>query len=76
MDSATNLVNDAAYLDHHLRDVIAREEAEGAVLILGLGVGLDLSPYYSRRHALELGEGLERRALDEVVALMAAGLRR
>jgi cobaltochelatase CobT len=76
MDSATNLVNDAAYLDRHLRDVIAREETEGTVLILGLGVGLDLSPYYSRRHALELGEGLEQRALDEVVALIAAGLRR
>lgn len=75
MDSATNLVNDASYLDHHLRDVIAREEAEGAVLIFGLGVGLDLSPYYSRRRALALDEGLERRALDEVVALMAAGLR-
>jgi cobaltochelatase CobT len=75
MDSATHLVNDADYLDRHLREVIAQEDAEGAVQVLGLGVGLDLSPFYPRRHALDLGEGFERRVLAEVCMLRASGVR-
>lgn len=75
MDSATNLVNDPAFLDHHLRDVIAREDAEGTVQVFGLGVGRDLSPYYSRRHALELGDGLEHRTFLEIVRMLAVSLR-
>jgi cobaltochelatase CobT len=76
MDSATNLVNDPAYLDHHLRDVVAREDAQGTVQIYGLGVGLDLSPYYSRRHALDLDGGLEHRVFSEVIQMLAMGIRR
>jgi cobaltochelatase CobT len=76
MDSATNLVNEPGYLDLHLRDVIAREAAEKAVQVYGLGVGLDLSPYYSRRHALDLDGGLEHRAFSEVAQMLAAGTRR
>lgn len=75
MDSATNLVNDAAYLDHHLRDVIASEDAEGAVQAFGLGLGLDLSPYYSRRHALDLDGCLEHRSFHEIVQMLAAAIR-
>ncbi len=59
MDSATALTNDAYYLDNHLRDVVARREAEGQVEIVGLGVGLDLSPYYSRSLATDLSQGLD-----------------
>ncbi|WP_206998642.1 cobaltochelatase CobT-related protein [Trinickia mobilis] len=50
MDSATAHANDAYYLDHHLKEVVARHEAARDVEVLGLGVGLDLSPYY--RHCL------------------------
>ena len=42
MDGATALANDDYYLDHHLREVVARREQQGAVEIFGLGVGLDL----------------------------------
>jgi cobaltochelatase CobT len=76
MDSATNLVNDPAYLDHHLREAIATEDAQGVVQVYGLGVGLDLSPYYPRRHALDLDGDLEHRAVREIVQMLGAGARR
>lgn len=71
MDSATNLVNDAHFLDHHLRDVVLGRELSGALEIYGLGVGLDLSPYYSRCHALDLSQGMTNEAFREVVGLLA-----
>lgn len=76
METATNLANDTHYLDHHLRQVVARQHAVGAVEILGLGVGLDLSSYYGRCHALEL-DGLPGRAVFcELMALIAGRHRR
>ncbi|WP_434613262.1 hypothetical protein [Arthrobacter sp. A5] len=48
MDGATALTNDDRYLEHHLLDVVAGQEASGGAEIFGLGVGLDLSPYYRR----------------------------
>lgn len=75
MDSATSLVNDPAYLDQHLREVVSSEDAEGSVQVYGLGVGLDLSPYYSRRHALDLDGDLEHRALQEIITMLAVGAR-
>ncbi|MGH8779781.1 cobaltochelatase CobT-related protein [Paraburkholderia sp.] len=54
MDSATAQANDACYLDHHLQQVVARNEASRDVELLGLGVGLDLSPYYRRCLAVDL----------------------
>jgi cobaltochelatase CobT len=52
MEGATVLANNATYLDNHLREVIARHEAARDVEVLGLGIGLDLSPYY--RHCLAI----------------------
>ncbi|MBL8341384.1 MAG: cobalt chelatase [Rubrivivax sp.] len=63
MDSATHQANDRHYLDHHLREVVARAEAsasaglDASTRIFGLGVGLDLSPYYARSHVLDLASG-------------------
>ena len=54
MDGATVLANNASYLDNHLREVIARHEAARDVEVLGLGVGLDLSPYYRHSLAMDL----------------------
>ena len=65
MDSATNLANDAHYLDHHLRDEVARFEARGAE-IYGIGVGLDLSPYYSCSHVLDLSESISHQVFREI----------
>lgn len=54
MDSATEQANDSHYLDQHLREVVAAQTRAGGVEILGLGVGLDLSPYYARCCAIDL----------------------
>jgi cobaltochelatase CobT len=71
MDSATNLANDTHYLDHHLKDVVARHKQAGSVVIAGIGVGLDLSPYYSRSHVLDLASSTGNPVFREVIALMA-----
>ena len=76
MDSATNLANDAHYLDHHLRDVVQRIEARRKIGIAGLGVGLDLSPYYSRSHVLVLGDANANRLLREIAGLLLGNSRR
>jgi len=77
MDSATHQANDRHYLDHHLRDVVARADAapQGA-RIYGLGVGLDLSPYYARSHVLDLGGGVGMGTFRELIGLLARGGRR
>jgi cobaltochelatase CobT len=71
MDGATALANDAHYLDHHLRDVVARRVAEGAVEIGGIGVGLDLGPYYPRSVALDPEAGIGNAILVEIVRGLA-----
>ncbi|SEK16505.1 MULTISPECIES: cobalt chelatase [unclassified Variovorax] len=76
MDSATHLANDAHYLDHHLRDVVARQEQRGDIAIAGIGVGLDLSPYYSRSHVLDLATSSGNTLFREVIELMAGRHRR
>lgn len=76
MDTATNLANDAHYLDHHLRQVVQRHEAQGQVEILGVGIGLDLSPYYSRSHVLDLAGSSGTQLCNELVELIATRRRR
>jgi cobaltochelatase CobT len=71
MDSATNLANDAHYLDHHLKDVVARHEQAGRIGIAGIGVGLDLSPFYSRSHVLDFAASRGHAVFREVIALLA-----
>lgn len=71
MDSATSLANGDQYLDHHLRAVVADEEAKGAARIYGLGVGLDLSAYYTRSHIVDLDEGgVRNRTVEEIIAML------
>ncbi|QCP49790.1 cobalt chelatase [Trinickia violacea] len=59
MDAATAQANDAFYLDNHLKEVVARHETLRDVDVIGLGVGLDLSPYYRHCVALDLAEPLD-----------------
>jgi cobaltochelatase CobT len=70
MDTATNLANDAHYLDHHLRHVV-QQQARGDIEVLGLGVGLDLSPYYDRCQALDFPLAPTHAAFGEVIDLIA-----
>lgn len=71
MDGATALANDGHYLEQHLRDVVAAHEAAGTTEIFGLGVGLDLSPYYRRNIALDLSRGSSAAVVGQVLALLA-----
>ena len=76
MDSATNLANDTHYLDHHLCDVVQSVETAGQVDIFGVGVGLDLSPYYSRSHVLDLAGSTGNQVFRELIDLVAGRGRR
>lgn len=75
-DGATALANDVHYLDHHLCEVVARLEAQGDVEVYGVGVGLDLSPYYRRCRAFDLSASVSNAVFREIVAMIAAGPRR
>lgn len=70
-DGATALANDEHYLDHDLSNVVAHIEAQGRVEVLGLGVGLDLSPYYRRHRVLDLSNSVTQQVLRESVGLLA-----
>ncbi len=70
MDSATSRANGEDYLDRHLAEVVSGEERLGTE-IYGLGVGLDLSPYYRRSLILDLTDGLRYRSFADILALVA-----
>jgi cobaltochelatase CobT len=74
-DGATALANDVHYLDHHLCHVVAELQAQAEVEIYGIGVGLDLSPYYRYNRALDLSHSVNQVVLREIVAMLAAGPR-
>ncbi len=71
-DGATALANDDQYLDHHLQNVVAGHEAAGSTEIYGLGVGLDLGPYYRQSTSLDLSRGTTNAVVDQVLTLLAA----
>jgi len=77
MDGATRLANDALYLDHHLQQVAQDIEQRRAIELYGIGVGLDLSPYYSTSHVLDLANiGTGNAVFREIVDLLARRHRR
>jgi cobaltochelatase CobT len=76
MDGATAMANDEHYLDQHLREVVERRSAPGGVEIYGIGVGLDLSPYYRRSTALDLSVALGNSVFDEILLLISGATRR
>ena len=76
MDTATNLANDEFYLAQHLKQVVARREAQGAVEICGLGLGLDLGAYYSRSLATTLPASLNNELFSEMAQLLGGRSRR
>jgi cobaltochelatase CobT len=71
MDGATNLANDTYYLDNHLKDVVATETQRSGIAILGVGVGLDLSPFYPHSLALDLSSPPGYPIFKELLALLA-----
>lgn len=75
-DSATGLANDAFYLDNHLKDVVARRTQQGGVEIFGLGVGLDLSPFYRHCLATDMSQELDNSLFFDIVQLIGGRHRR
>ncbi|MEQ9107341.1 MAG: cobalt chelatase [Limnobacter sp.] len=70
MDSATALANDEFYLANHLLQVVAQHELHGNVEICALGVGLDLSTYYSRSLATGLPQSLNNELFFDIAQLI------
>jgi len=48
VDDSTLSVNPASYLEKHLRDVIEMVESRKAVELIAIGIGHDVTRYYSR----------------------------
>ncbi len=69
-DGATGLANDEQYLAQHLRQVTGHLEESGSTELYGLGLGLDLSPYYSRSKILDLTTLGGRASIGDVVSLL------
>nr|WP_145548883.1 cobalt chelatase [Variovorax boronicumulans] len=77
MDGATRLANDANYLDRHLQQVAQHIEQQGRIALYGVGVGLDLSPYYAASHVLDLAHaGAGNAVFREVVGVLGGRVRR
>jgi cobaltochelatase CobT len=69
MDSATAQANDAFYLDNHLQQVVHKYDRPGQLEIYGLGVGLDLSPYYRKHLPIDPDKGLDNQLLRDIAGL-------
>lgn len=74
MDSATQIANGDYYLDSHLRQV-AQEIENSPILLCALGVGLDLSSYYSQSLSLDLSQTLNNSVFLEVIQLLSAAIK-
>ncbi|WP_244259158.1 cobaltochelatase CobT-related protein [Cupriavidus gilardii] len=73
MDRATAQANGERLLDDHLKDVVARHEAQGRIEVMGLGVDLDLSPYYRRHFPLDTTRPLDTAAIDAIARWVGSG---
>jgi cobaltochelatase CobT len=80
VDDSTLSVNTGSYLEMHLRQVIAQIENRGAVELVAIGIGHDVTRYYRRAvtisDAEELGGTMMRELSDLFDEKIAAGRRR
>jgi cobaltochelatase CobT len=71
MDSATVRANDPHYLDRDLQTAAAQIERARRVTLIGVGVGLDMSPYYQRSVVIDAVNFPIRRSLQDIMQLLA-----
>lgn len=71
VDDATLSANSGGYLDQHLREVIRGIEREGAIEMLAIGIGHDVTRYYSRAVTLHDVEQLGDAMLEQITSLFA-----
>jgi cobaltochelatase CobT len=72
VDDSTLSANSGAYLDRHLREVIGSIERAGVVELLAIGIGHDVTRYYSRAVTLHDVEQLGDAMLEQITGLFAA----
>ena len=69
VDDSTLSANSGGYLDGHLRQVIAQVERAGDIEMLAIGIGHDVTRYYSRAVTLHDVEQLGDTMLKEITRL-------
>ena len=66
VDDSTLSVNPGSYLERHLREAIARIEGGGAVELIAIGIGHDVTRYYRRAVTLVDAEQLGGAVMEEL----------
>lgn len=69
VDDSTLSANSGSYLDAHLREAIAFVERDSSIELLALGIGHDVTRYYSRAITLHDVDQLGDAMLEEITAL-------
>ena len=69
VDDSTLSVNPSNYLERHLRDVIAMVERRGAVELIAIGIGHDVTRYYQRAVTITDAEQLAGALTEQLAAL-------
>ncbi|SOC12265.1 cobaltochelatase CobT subunit [Rhodobacter sp. JA431] len=69
VDDSTLSVNPAIYLEKHLRDVIEMVERKRAVELIAIGIGHDVTRYYSRAVTITDVEQLAGAMTEQLAAL-------
>lgn len=69
VDDSTLSVNPAIYLEKHLRDVIAMVEKRRAIELIAIGIGHDVTRYYSRAVTITDVEQLAGAMTEQLAAL-------
>ncbi|MEL7464363.1 MAG: cobaltochelatase subunit CobT [Pseudomonadota bacterium] len=72
VDDSTLSVNPSNYLERHLRDVIAMIEKKKQVELLAIGIGHDVTRYYSRAVTITDVEQLAGAMTEQLAALFEA----
>lgn len=69
VDDSTLSANSGSYLDSHLREVIGSIERAGDVELLAIGIGHDVTRYYSRAVTLHDVDQLGDAMLEQITSL-------
>ena len=69
VDDSTLSVNPSNYLERHLREVIGMIERRGSVELLAIGIGHDVTRYYSRAVTITDAEQLAGAVTEHLAAL-------
>ena len=72
VDDSTLSVNSGSYLERHLRQVIAWIEKRSPVELVAIGIGHDVTRYYSRAVTIMDAEQLGGTIIEQLAALFDA----